>query len=798
MTAEATAGAVSARSTGQATVLVRSYTAGVAVVMPAYGEEENLASTVEDFLNTLDSAGHAHQVVVVNDGSPDATGKVLDELAERYPGRVVAVHHKVNQGYGAAVRTGIQAALERTDMRHVLLTDSDGQFKAEDLLTFLAVQREERADAVIGYRKSRADPLPRKVNAFLWTWTSRLLLHTPSRDVDCAYKLIDRRLLDGVELTGEAAAISPEVLAKVSTNRARIIEHPVNHYPRLHGHQTGARLSVILRSLLSLARVHRDLVRSEHRWPRVSRLLHPRDPVLAILTAVTTLASVAAYLYYRSTGAVLAYPDAVSHVMIARRVVDSPTAGVAQLGGVWLPLPHLLSLPFVWSRELYESGLAGSIVSMLAFVATVRYLYRIAVGMAGSRLAGLAAAGLFVVNVNALYLQSTPMTETLLLACIAGAVHHLQEWCRTGRYGQLAACSVLILLGTLTRYEGWVLCLAAIPVVAYAALRRWRGYTHIESHLIFFGIVAFSGIAGWLAWNALIFGDPFYWQSGAFSKPSLWVSEQDTTVGDLGASIRTYAIAVDLVIGVVALLLALVGLGAYVYRTRLRVATTAPYTLLVFMPFFVYAVFSGQRPLHVPQMQGDLYNVRFGLVMLLPVAVFAGYLVSLVPRHLGGAAKQSTRRPVRMLSALTRAPRAAMAVGVITAALALPETATLTEAHTFRASVTEKGNAAAAAWLREHYDGGLVLMQSFGNESVTFDSRLPTRTILYEGSFRKWEAALADPAQRGVRWIYMRSTPGNQDQVWRELHTELRLVNNYTLLYQDSDRLIYRRGEASK
>ncbi len=97
----------------------RLYTEGVTVVMPAYNEEENLRATVEDFLGTL--AGMEHRIVVVNDGSPDGTGRVLDELAELYPGRVIAVHHQVNQGYGGAVRTGIAAALDQTDMRRILL-----------------------------------------------------------------------------------------------------------------------------------------------------------------------------------------------------------------------------------------------------------------------------------------------------------------------------------------------------------------------------------------------------------------------------------------------------------------------------------------------------------------------------------------------------------------------------------------------------------------------------------------------------------------------------------------------------
>ncbi len=225
---------------------------GVTIVMPAYREEENLAATVADFLNVPESIGVPHCVVVVDDGSPDRTGEIADRLAAQYPGRVLAVHHEVNRGYGAAVSTGITTALEQVGYRWLFLTDSDGQFKAAQLPSFLAEAQRERADAVVGYRPRRADPWFRKANGFLWTAASRFLLRVGIRDVDCAYKLIDRRSLRGITLTGEAATISPELLAKLRLLDARIIERPVDHFPRQHGEQTGANLSVIIRSLIGL------------------------------------------------------------------------------------------------------------------------------------------------------------------------------------------------------------------------------------------------------------------------------------------------------------------------------------------------------------------------------------------------------------------------------------------------------------------------------------------------------------------------------------------------------------------
>ena len=775
---------------------------GVAVVMPAYREEENLASTVADFLRVAESIGIPHCVVVVNDGSPDRTGEVAEQLAAEYPGRVLVVHHEVNRGYGAAVSTGIEAALERTDYRWLFLTDSDGQFRAAQLPAFLAEAQRELADTVVGYRPSRADPWYRRANAFLWTAASRVLVRVGVRDVDCSYKLIDRSCLQGIVLKGEAATISPELIAKLRLRNARIIERPVEHFPRQHGEQTGADLSVIIRSLFGLLALSLEIAGQRRPGRLLHRLLRPMDSVLAVTTLAAMGASVASYLYFVDRGVTLAYPDAVSHLLIARRVIDSPTAGVAQLGAVWLPLPHLLSVPLVWVNAWYYSGFAGSLISMIAYVLTVRYAYLTASSLTGSRAGGVVAAVAFGANPNVLYVQSTPMTEMLLIACIAAAVYYLMRWCQTGRYMHLAATAAAVFLASLSRYEGWVLFVAIAGIVAYVTWRRtglaggsdlvadgrarrfWSRFQAIEANLIFYACLAASGIAGWVLWNAVIFHDPFYFQSGPFAKPSLWVSHSEKAIGHWGVSALTYLYAMTNNVGGLALALGTVGFAYYLARTRLRIDAIAPLALTVFVPFYVYALYSGQRPLHVVQITGSLYNVRFGLLMALPVAIFMSFLVTAVTN----SSRIWLRRGV--FAALV-AGSAACAGLVLHGGID-----TLKEAAEFRATPSEQANAAAALWLRSHYDGGKVLMESFGNETVTFSSRISLGQIIYEGSFRQWGPDLASPASHGIRWIYMRRTPGNQDQVFSSLHGSA-LLSSYSLVYQDPARLIYEeRGAA--
>mgnify|MGYP006189414937 CR=1 FL=1 len=371
----------------------------------------------------------------------------------------------------------------------------------------------------------------------------------------------------------------------------------------------------------------------------------PRDPVLRAVLLAAVVLSVGACAAVAWTQTTLAYPDAVSHLLITRRVLDASTPGAAQLGGVWLPLSHVLALPFVVDESWYHAGVVPSVVSMCAYVATAGWLYRIGSARTGRRTGAVTAALVFCANPNVLYLQSTPMTESVLLACLAAATWHLLRWCRDGGYRHLVATAVAVLGATLVRYEGWAFLAAVAVVVGVCSWRRSRAkaepWVLVRADLVFFGCLAVSGVVGWALWNAAIFGDPLNFVRGEFAKPALWVGADERAVGDWAVSLSTYLHAVDHDLGPVVLVLAGAGLVCFAWRTRLRAEAPAVVPLLVFLPFFVWALHSGQRPLHVPEIGGDLYNVRFALVMVLPAALFTAYLV--VPAN---------RTPLRCLPAV--------------------------------------------------------------------------------------------------------------------------------------------------
>ncbi len=143
-----------------------------------------------------------------------------------------------------------------------------------------------------------------------------------------------------------------------------------------------------------------------------------------------SVASVLCFLFYLQRGEVLLYGDAIAHINIARRVFDSQTPGLLQLGTVWLPLPHLLMIPFLLSKGMWQSGAGGSIPSMVAYVFGVVGIYRLARGVLeqdlqtqpSARVAGWIAAILYGANPNLIYLQATAMTESLYLALFIWAV----------------------------------------------------------------------------------------------------------------------------------------------------------------------------------------------------------------------------------------------------------------------------------------------------------------------------------------------------------------------------------------
>lgn len=226
----------------------------LSVFFPAYNEAANLEKLTRRAVETLERIASQFEVIIVDDGSQDNTGEVAARLVREFP-RVRYLRHEKNRGYGGAVKTGLSAAR----FPWIFFTDGDGQFDVAELELLLA--HRAAADFVAGYRLDRRDSWLRKLNAFGWGTLVRGLfgLRGKVRDIDCAFKLFDRRVVDAFEFKSEGALISTELLVRARQLGYRFAEQGVHHFPRLAGRQTGANFRVIFRAFKELFQLYRYL-----------------------------------------------------------------------------------------------------------------------------------------------------------------------------------------------------------------------------------------------------------------------------------------------------------------------------------------------------------------------------------------------------------------------------------------------------------------------------------------------------------------------------------------------------------
>ena len=245
--------------------------AALSYFFPAHNEESNLEGLVAEALETLPRLADAFEIVIVNDGSRDATGRIADELAAGNPGVVRAVHHPTNRGYGAALLSGFQAA------RHdrVAFTDGDRQFRVADVGRLIdRMDGSDHPDIVVGFRIKRADPLVRTLYARAYRLANRIFFGLTIRDVDCACKLFRRSALAGVAVESGGAFFSAELLIKLRAAGRSVAEVGVPHYPRTAGSATGAKPSVVLRAVRDFWRLRLQM------WANRSNALRRGQPVI--------------------------------------------------------------------------------------------------------------------------------------------------------------------------------------------------------------------------------------------------------------------------------------------------------------------------------------------------------------------------------------------------------------------------------------------------------------------------------------------------------------------------------------
>jgi hypothetical protein len=438
-------------------------------------------------------------------------------------------------------------------------------------------------------------------------------------------------------------------------------------------------------------------------------------PMLAVLLAAI---SVTALLWCSSRGYTLYYGDAEAHLNIARRILDSRTPGPEQLGTVWLPLPHLLMIPFAMRDSWWRSGVAVAIPSAASFVIAGTFLFAAARRLYLSTAAGVAAALLFALNPNMLYLQSIPMTEALFAASLAALLWSTICFHSTQSMWAVLAAAIASNAASLTRYEGWFL----IPFVALYFLITARR----KSHALIFALLAALGPLAWLAHNQYYYSNALEFYNGEGSAKAIYAGE----LAQGGArypgdhnwrlAIEYYFAAITLTQGWVLVVLSALGAAA-----ALAKKIWWPLFLLTLPPaFYVWSIHSSGTPLFVPTLWPfSWYNTRYALAAL-PLAAFA-------------AAGMVALLPVKL--------RAAGAAALVVAG-ALAARPVCWKESSVNSVARRAWTKQAATYLASHYQPGDGIIYSFGDlTGVLREAGIPLREGLHQGNRPSWDAAVLRP-----------------------------------------------------
>lgn len=482
--------------------------------------------------------------------------------------------------------------------------------------------------------------------------------------------------------------------------------------------------------------------------------------------------SVAAITISYKSGMMVAYNDAASHLNIARRITDSLTPGLVQIGSVWLPLLHLALLPFTSNFFLWQSGLAGAIVSGVSFVMAVVFLYELLFASTKRVLPAALGTLVFMTNLNALYMQSTAMFEPLLMTTALGAVYFLSKWLKTKMPNFLILTAFFTMLATLTRYDGWAL-LAAIGayVVVIAAIYRRKSFS---GTVIIFATLAGFGILLWLGYNQLFFGHPLYFASGEFSAKAqqdvLVAKGELPTKGNLELSFLMYTLASAFNTGVLMIIAGFAGLLLYIKENWKRPKSWYPLLLVVPFTFNILTLYLGQSVLRLPMFGpvfNTYFNARYGLLMLPAVAYFVGYLFG---RKKIGAV--FTLILIASQTFLFLRPDIFKSFD--------HEVGIITTQDTF--SSINKSTADVAKFFNRSYRGGLIFVSSATSDSLIYRIGVPLSNFISEGNGHFWDESLKNPTTY-AHWIVFYNDYG--DVVGQAMKNSTLLAKEYQLAYKN-------------
>src|SRR5579859_3663895 len=508
-----------------------------------------------------------------------------------------------------------------------------------------------------------------------------------------------------------------------------------------------------------------------------------------VLAIVAALISILSFVYFYGRGEILLYGDAVAHINIARRVFDSRTPGPLQLGTVWLPLPHILTIPFIVNDWLWRTGIGGSVVSMIAYVfaglGVARLFWSGLLGIANqgeqsgreASWGGWVAALVLLLNPNLVYMQATAMTESLSLALTIWAIVWFAEFIAArkraavsgagdqesqalgGARRSLQLCAITLAAAMLTRYDSWFLAVTVGVAVLgsfFSAPGRLRA--QLKTAVWKFTLLTAAIPLFWMAYNFGVYQNPLEFANGPYSARS--IEKLATRPGDPphpgDHSMKTAAVYYwkdarlnlgDGKLQIAMVLLAVAGVVILLNRKFFWIVVFLWLPLL----FYSLSIAYGAVPIFIPVWRPfSYYNVRYGLQLLPAVAIALGAVASLVNRKISHRYRSYALNAALIVLVLACYWQAWRAVPIC-----------LREARV-NAVTRMAFESKLAAELSKLPPQASLLMFTGSHVGALQQAGIPLRHTLNEGNYGMWEPALANPAL----WVdYVVAQQG--DAVWQ-------------------------------
>lgn len=497
---------------------------------------------------------------------------------------------------------------------------------------------------------------------------------------------------------------------------------------------------------------------------------------------VSSIIAIIFQVFFYSNDLIFSYRDAVSHLDNSRRFYDSLTPGMmAQLGVVWLPIPHLLTFPYTYFDLLWKTGLAGSIVGFISFVLTSGNVYRIGALISDDKYTKWIAFSIFVFNPNILYFQTTGMTEPVFLLFLITAFYFILRWSKSKLRYDLIGAGFFSAMAMGCRYEGWFFTLFAGIAVLYYYYKN--GKNLFSGSFLFLSLPALFALF-WLGYNLFYYGDMLAFQRGEYS--SQMIMKPFEEAGNLPAKgyfFTAFTLFIRAVLSnnsILIVLLSFIGLGYFIYNNKFKIDYIFPYVAFSLIIMGVISLYFGQVAIILPSSSPPGYfNSRYGLMLLPFIIYFVCYLFSII----------SIDTNFRKIIAFS-----IIALNLLWI-LGYPDSAgSVAEAKYFDKIKPEYKR--ASEFLQKNYDGTNILSDDKVITIYPF-SEIPLKERIHKHTFEIGENAMQRPSKY-VGWIFFDKKSSPSDEVWKVMINNNDFKLNYIPVFFENGVEIFKRKISPK